>query len=83
MTKINNKRSAKLALLLLFACRRLLCYQRFFYYFRIVNPPQQNNHIAKANGLDPMGEPIAYVGGELARSMQPIAARLMCPTCNH
>jgi hypothetical protein len=41
------------------------------------------NHIAKANGLDPMGEPIAYVGGELARSMQPIAARLMCPTCNH
>lgn len=39
------------------------------------------NHIAKANGLDPMGEPIAYVGGELARSMQPIASRLMCPTC--
>lgn len=39
------------------------------------------NHIALANGLDPMGEPIAYVGGELARSMQPIAARLMCPTC--
>ena len=39
------------------------------------------NHIALANNLDPMGEPIAYVGGELARSMQPIAARLMCPTC--
>ena len=39
------------------------------------------NHIALANGLDPMGEPIAYVGGELAREMQPIAARLMCPTC--
>ena len=39
------------------------------------------NHIALANDLDPMGEPIAYVGGELARSMQPIAARLMCPTC--
>lgn len=39
------------------------------------------NHIASANGLNPMGEPIAYVGGELARTMQPIAARLMCPTC--
>lgn len=39
------------------------------------------NHIALANNLDPMGEPIAYVGGELARAMQPIAARLMCPTC--
>lgn len=39
------------------------------------------NHIALANNLDPMGEPIAYVGGELARSMQPVAARLMCPTC--
>ena len=39
------------------------------------------NHIALANNLDPMGEPIAYVGGELARSMQPVAARLMCPNC--
>ena len=38
-------------------------------------------HIAKANGLSPYGEPIAYVGGELSRKMQPIAARLMCPTC--
>lgn len=38
-------------------------------------------HLAKANGLDHMGEPIAYLGGEIARSMQPIAARLMCPTC--
>lgn len=40
-------------------------------------------HIAKANGLDFEGESIAYVGGELARSMQPLAARLMCPTCKH
>lgn len=38
-------------------------------------------HIADANGLSPYGEPIAYVGGELAREMQPVAARLMCPTC--
>lgn len=39
-------------------------------------------HIADANGLSPYGEPIAYVGGELAREMQPVAARLMCPTCD-
>lgn len=39
-------------------------------------------HIARENGLSPDGEAVAYVGGELARSMQPIAARLMCPTCN-
>lgn len=38
-------------------------------------------HIAKANKLDVFGEAIAYVGGELARDMQLIAARLMCPTC--
>lgn len=38
-------------------------------------------HIARENGLSPDGEAVAYVGGELARSMQPIAARLMCPTC--
>ena len=40
-------------------------------------------HIARANGLDFEGEPIAYVGGELARAMQPVAARPMCPTCKH
>ena len=39
-------------------------------------------HIALACGLDPNGEPKAYVGGELARAMQPVAARFMCPTCN-
>lgn len=38
-------------------------------------------HIATANRLDCQGEAIAYVGGELARDMQPIAARLMCPSC--
>lgn len=40
-------------------------------------------HIATANGLDIYGEAVAYVGGELAREMQPIAARLMCPTCEN
>lgn len=39
-------------------------------------------HIARENSLSPDGEAVAYVGGELARSMQPIAARLMCPTCD-
>lgn len=38
-------------------------------------------HIAQASGIPCDGEPIAYIGGELARDMQPIAAHLMCPTC--
>lgn len=38
-------------------------------------------HIAEAYGIPLEGEPTAYIGGELARSMQPVAARLMCPTC--
>lgn len=40
-------------------------------------------HIAEALNMDYEGEAIAYVGGELARSMHPVAARLMCPTCKH
>lgn len=40
-------------------------------------------HIARAVGLDYEGEPIAYVGGALAKEMQPVAAELMCPTCKH
>lgn len=40
-------------------------------------------HIAEAMGMDYEGEAIAYVGGELARSMHPIASKLMCPSCNH
>lgn len=39
-------------------------------------------HIARENGLSPDGEAVAYVGGDLAKEMQPIAARLMCPTCD-
>ena len=38
-------------------------------------------HIAEANGIPCDGEAIAYIGGELARDMQPVAARLMCPDC--
>ena len=40
-------------------------------------------HIAEAMGMDYEGEAIAYVGGELARSMHPVAARLICPSCSH
>ena len=40
-----------------------------------------SKHIALAYGLDCNGEEVNYLGGELAREMQPIAARLMCPTC--
>lgn len=39
-------------------------------------------HIAIAYGLDCNGEPVQYISGELAREMQPIAAKLMCPTCH-
>lgn len=38
-------------------------------------------HIATAEGLDLQSEAVAYIGGALAREMQPVAARLMCPTC--
>lgn len=38
-------------------------------------------HIAMFSDLPLDGEEVAYIGGELARDMQPIAARLMCPTC--
>ena len=40
-----------------------------------------SKHIALAYGLDCNGEEVNYLSGELAREMQPIAARLMCPTC--
>lgn len=38
-------------------------------------------HIATALRLDLKGETMAYIGGDLAMAMQPIAASLMCPTC--
>lgn len=38
-------------------------------------------HIAIANDLKCTGEAPSYIAGGLAREMQPIAARLMCPTC--
>ena len=38
-------------------------------------------HIAEACGLDPYGEPIAYLVGETARAMHPVASRLTCECC--
>ena len=39
-------------------------------------------HIATALGIDYRSEDMAYIGGDLAMFMQPVAASLMCPTCN-
>ena len=39
-------------------------------------------HIASAIGLDLKGEPVAYIAGELAMEMQPVAAAIMCPKCD-
>lgn len=39
-------------------------------------------HIALAYDMGCNGEPVQYISGELAREMQPVAARLMCPTCS-
>lgn len=38
-------------------------------------------HIATAVGLDMQGEHVAYIAGELAMEMQPVAAHMMCPKC--
>ena len=40
-------------------------------------------HIAEANMIDCNAEAVNYIGGELAMKMHPIAAKLMCPTCQH
>ncbi len=38
-------------------------------------------HIAEACGLDPYGEPVAYLVGETSRAMHPAASRLTCECC--
>ena len=38
-------------------------------------------HIAEACGLDPYGEPVAYLVGETARAMHGVASRLTCECC--
>lgn len=38
-------------------------------------------HIAKAYGLDPFGEEVQYLSGDIARKMFPVAKRFMCECC--
>lgn len=39
------------------------------------------DHIAAGSGMWTHGEEIAHLAGDIAMAMQPVAARLMCPTC--
>lgn len=38
-------------------------------------------HIALEDGLDPYGEPFAYLGGDIAREVSDIVCLLSCPHC--
>ena len=40
-------------------------------------------HIASALGLDPNGEDVAYMSGELAREIFPKIRHLLCDCCRH
>ena len=39
-------------------------------------------HVALQDGMDPFGEPIAYLGGDIARGVSDIVCELSCPHCN-
>ena len=39
-------------------------------------------HIAQKDGLDPFGEPVAYLGGHISRAISDIVCELSCPHCN-
>lgn len=39
-------------------------------------------HIAQEDGWNPFGEPFAYCGGEIARSVSDIVCELSCPHCH-
>ena len=39
-------------------------------------------HVALQDGMDPLGEPFAYLGGDIARSVSDIVCELSCPHCN-
>ena len=41
------------------------------------------SHIGKAFNLDPTGEDIAYLSGELAMEMYPRIKHLLCDCCRH
>lgn len=38
-------------------------------------------HIAKAEGIDPWGEEICYLSGEIGERMFPVAKRFLCEHC--
>lgn len=40
-------------------------------------------HIAATVGLDPSGESMAYMSGELARDIFPVIKHLLCDCCRH
>jgi hypothetical protein len=39
-------------------------------------------HIAKEYGIDPYGEELAYIIGDLGAIMLPYAGKFMCDCCN-
>lgn len=39
-------------------------------------------HMAEEDGIDPFGESLAYLGGDIARSISDIVCELSCPHCN-
>lgn len=39
-------------------------------------------HVALQDEMDPFGEPFAYLGGDIARSVSDIVCELSCPHCN-
>lgn len=39
-------------------------------------------HVAIEDGIDPFGEPFAYLGGHISREISDIVCELSCPHCN-
>lgn len=39
-------------------------------------------HIAIEEGIDPLGEEFAYLGGDISREISDIVCELSCPHCN-
>ena len=39
-------------------------------------------HVAIEDGMDPFGEPFAYLGGHISREISDIVCELSCPHCN-
>ena len=39
-------------------------------------------HMAEEDGINPFGEGLAYLGGDIARSVSDIVCELSCPHCN-